>query len=170
MMLTGFRKRTLLIGICHMVQCHSLGSSCRVGGHGPRWHCHLRLHSGRLACRLFCSSAGPPLSVLWESLLLGQLHCPIRVEGGYSYRPTVLPVSLSPLARISPQAIVDVGHHTLFLVLVQPALNIKPSQGIGDVCVWVSRLNDQHIQVLLSTQFSPAVTAAWCLANSGVPI
>ena len=45
---------------------------------------------------------------------------------------------MHPPARISPQVIVDVRHHTLFLVLVQPALNIEPPQGIGDVHIWVS--------------------------------
>ena len=82
---------------------------------------------------------------------------------------------MHPLARISPQAIVDVWHHTLFLVLVQPASIIKAPHGIGDICVWVSRLENWHIQVcrcqpLLSMPLSPAVMAAWCLAHHGVPI
>ena len=96
--LTGFGKRTLLIRICCVVQGHSLCSSHRVGGHGLWWHCHLSLHSGRLSCRIHCGSVGPPLSVLWESLLLHNLCCLLCIEGGYSCRLTVLLVS--PLQKI----------------------------------------------------------------------
>ena len=114
-MLTGFWKRTLLLRICCVVQCHSLGSSCRVGGHGPRWHCHPQLHSGRLPCRCCCSDAGPPLSVLWETLLLHKLCCLLHIEGGYSRGPTVLLVSL-PLENQADQG---PHHHTIPIIVTR---------------------------------------------------
>ena len=82
---------------------------------------------------------------------------------------------MHPPAGVSPQAIVDMWHHTLLLVLVQPALNIKPPQGKGDICIWVPRLENRHIQacrcqLLLSIPLSPVAMAAWCLVHRGVPV
>ena len=36
-----------------------------------------------------------------------------------------------------------------------PALNIKPPQGIGDIHVWVSQLENWHIQACNCQRFSP---------------
>ena len=56
-----------------------------------------------------------PLSLLWESLLLCKLHCPLHIEGGYSHGPTVLLVSLSP----ENQADQGPCHHTIPIVVAR---------------------------------------------------
>ena len=111
----SFRKRTLPIGVCCIVQHHGLESSHRVGGHGLRWHCHLLLHSGRLPCRHHLGGVGPSLSVSWESLLLHKLRCPLCIKGGYSHGPTVLLVSLSP----ENQGDQDPCHHMIPIVVAR---------------------------------------------------
>ena len=77
---------------------------------------------------------------------------------------------------VSLQTGVNVRHHALLLILVQPSLHVKPPQGKHHICIWIYRFENQHVQTCRSKAFlilpppPPVMPLTCCFTHIGVSI
>ena len=72
------------------------------------------------------------------------------------------------LPGVSLQIGINMRHHALLLILVQPSLHIKPPQSIHHICIWICRFENWHVQMHGSKAFlilppPPVLHSLWSI-------